>query len=102
MHIRHYKHLNLVLAYVATSSLSPESKVPRIRGVSIMASQATSAKVILIGAGVAGPVLATFLKLKGYDPVVYERTSGPANSGVGHWYVRSCSRKCLVLTAPTG
>ncbi|KAG2046341.1 FAD/NAD(P)-binding domain-containing protein [Suillus hirtellus] len=29
-------------------------------------------KVIIVGAGIVGPVLAVFLKMKGYDPVIYE------------------------------
>lgn len=49
-----------------------------------MASQTAKTKVIVVGAGIAGPVLATFLKLKGYDPVVYERTSGVGDKGLGH------------------
>jgi salicylate hydroxylase len=38
-------------------------------------------KVIIVGAGIAGPVLAIFLKTRGYDPVIYERLPGPAESG---------------------
>ncbi|KAG2143868.1 hypothetical protein BD769DRAFT_1625589 [Suillus cothurnatus] len=40
-----------------------------------------NAKVIIVGAGIAGPVLAIFLKTRGYDPVIYERLPGPAESG---------------------
>ncbi|KAJ3559367.1 hypothetical protein NM688_g399 [Phlebia brevispora] len=36
-----------------------------------------STKVLVVGAGIAGPVLSIFLKSKGYDPVIYERTDGP-------------------------
>jgi salicylate hydroxylase len=39
-------------------------------------------KVIVVGCGVAGPVLATFLKLKGYHPVVYERGERDTDSGL--------------------
>ncbi|OCH92776.1 FAD/NAD(P)-binding domain-containing protein [Obba rivulosa] len=39
-------------------------------------------KVIIAGCGIAGPVLAVFLKLKGYEPVIYERLSGPENVGL--------------------
>ncbi len=49
-----------------------------------MASQPAKTKVIVVGAGIAGPVLATFLKLNGYDPVVYEQTSGVGDKGLGH------------------
>lgn len=40
-------------------------------------------KVAIIGAGLAGPVLAVFLKSMGYDPVVYERLDGPSDAGLG-------------------
>lgn len=30
-------------------------------------------KVIIAGCGIAGPVLGTFLQLKGYQVVIYER-----------------------------
>ncbi|KAF9806017.1 hypothetical protein IEO21_08845 [Rhodonia placenta] len=39
-------------------------------------------KVIIAGAGIAGPVLAIFLKLKGYEPVVYERTLSVPDAGL--------------------
>ncbi|KAI0064091.1 FAD/NAD(P)-binding domain-containing protein [Artomyces pyxidatus] len=39
-------------------------------------------KVIIIGAGIAGPVLALFLKLRGYAPVVYERLDGIPEAGI--------------------
>lgn len=45
------------------------------------------ARVGVIGAGIAGPVLATLLKLKGYEPVVCERNSAPSEAGVGIGYV---------------
>lgn len=31
--------------------------------------------VLIIGCGVAGPVLANFLKRKGYNPIVFEKVS---------------------------
>jgi salicylate hydroxylase len=40
-------------------------------------------KVIIVGCGIAGPILATFLKLKGYSPVIYERLSSDPEGGVG-------------------
>lgn len=40
------------------------------------------ARVLIIGAGVAGPPLATLLKMKRYDPVVFERTDGPSTAGL--------------------
>ncbi|KIP01125.1 hypothetical protein PHLGIDRAFT_131362 [Phlebiopsis gigantea 11061_1 CR5-6] len=41
------------------------------------------ARVGVIGAGMAGPVLAVYLKLKGYDPVIYERTNSISDAGLG-------------------
>lgn len=41
-----------------------------------------SAKVAVIGAGIAGPVLAILLKLKGYDPVLFERNEGVPEAGL--------------------
>lgn len=41
------------------------------------------AKVGIIGTGISGPVLAIFLKLNDYDPVIYERNEGPEDSGIG-------------------
>ena len=40
-------------------------------------------RVGVIGAGIAGPILATLLKLKGYEPIVFERNPAPAEGGVG-------------------
>lgn len=41
------------------------------------------ARVGVIGAGVSGPVMAMFLKQKGYDPVLYERLDTPSDAGLG-------------------
>ena len=35
----------------------------------------TEVAVLIIGCGVAGPVLANFLKRKGYHPIVFEKVS---------------------------
>lgn len=43
-----------------------------------------STRVGVIGAGIVGPVLAIFLKSKGYEPIVYERTGSLQESGIGH------------------
>lgn len=45
------------------------------------------ARVLIIGAGVAGPPLATLLKMKGYDPVMFERIDGPSTGGLALGYV---------------
>ncbi|OBZ66994.1 Zeaxanthin epoxidase, chloroplastic [Grifola frondosa] len=42
----------------------------------------SNTKVIIAGGGIAGPVLAIFLKLKGYEPVVYERADSPTGLGL--------------------
>jgi salicylate hydroxylase len=47
----------------------------------------TSTRVGVIGAGIAGPILAIFLKSKGYNPTVYERAEAMVDSGIGHGYV---------------
>ena len=39
-------------------------------------------EVAIIGAGIAGPVLAMFLKQKGYSPVLYERTETVTSAGL--------------------
>ena len=46
----------------------------------------TKTKVIVVGGGIAGPVLAILLKLKGYDPIVYERVDALADVGLSIWY----------------
>lgn len=38
-------------------------------------------RVLIIGGGVAGPVLALFLKQSGFDVQVFEAASGPADTG---------------------
>ena len=39
-------------------------------------------RVGVIGAGMAGPVLAVFLKTKGYDPIVFERNDSLSDIGL--------------------
>ncbi|KAJ3902112.1 FAD/NAD-P-binding domain-containing protein [Lentinula edodes] len=43
---------------------------------------AKSKSVIIIGCGIAGPVLAMLLKHKGFDPVIYERHTEIQNAGL--------------------
>ena len=63
-------------------------------------------RVGIIGCGIAGPVLATFLKLKGYDPIVYEQhksadgaslalryDSSFCNDTQAHTIMRQCTTK---------
>ncbi|KAI0356256.1 FAD/NAD-P-binding domain-containing protein [Trametes cingulata] len=40
-------------------------------------------KIIIAGAGIAGPLLAIFLNAKGYDVVIYERAEKAADHGLG-------------------
>ncbi|KAE9367253.1 salicylate 1-monooxygenase-like protein [Stipitochalara longipes BDJ] len=49
-----------------------------------MASTSRGTKVLIIGAGIAGPILALLLKKKGYNPIVLEkvRELGEAGSGI--------------------
>ncbi|KIP01899.1 hypothetical protein PHLGIDRAFT_96569 [Phlebiopsis gigantea 11061_1 CR5-6] len=42
-----------------------------------------STRVGVIGAGIAGPLLAMLLKQKGYEPVVFERNPAPSEAGIG-------------------
>lgn len=44
---------------------------------------ANPAKVIVVGCGITGPVLAAFLRLKGYHVIVYERVDCGIDAGVG-------------------
>lgn len=44
-------------------------------------------KVIVVGAGIVGPILAIFLKMKGYEPVIYERTDQLSDAGLSMVYV---------------
>lgn len=37
--------------------------------------------VLVIGAGVAGPMLALYLQKKGYAPILFEKVKEPANIG---------------------
>lgn len=41
----------------------------------------SSVTVLIIGCGVAGPVLANFLKRKGYDPIVFEKVTKLGDAG---------------------
>ncbi|GJD00771.1 salicylate hydroxylase [Colletotrichum higginsianum] len=41
----------------------------------------SSPKVLVIGCGVSGPVVACFLKQKGYEPIIFERVESPGDVG---------------------
>lgn len=41
----------------------------------------SSPKVLVIGCGIAGPVVACLLKHKGYDPIIFERSETPGDVG---------------------
>lgn len=49
---------------------------------SFSSSSMTATKVAIIGAGIAGPVLAMLLRQKGYDPVLYERSESVTSAGL--------------------
>lgn len=46
-------------------------------------------RVGIIGGGIVGPVVAIFLKLRGYDPVIYERRPAVLERGIGIGSVNS-------------
>lgn len=41
-----------------------------------------SAKVVVVGGGIIGPVLALLLKQKGWDPIVVEKVRNVGESGL--------------------
>ena len=47
----------------------------------------SATRVAVIGGGICGPVMAMLLKLKGYDPVIYERLPAIQDRGLGIGYV---------------
>jgi salicylate hydroxylase len=51
-------------------------------------------KVIIVGGGIAGPVLAIFLKMKGYAPIIYERLAGPTEGGLSFMCAASDLPSC--------
>ncbi|KAF8584805.1 FAD/NAD(P)-binding domain-containing protein [Ramaria rubella] len=40
-------------------------------------------RILIIGAGIAGPVLAVLLKLRGFEPVIYEKNGSTEAGGIG-------------------
>ena len=48
-------------------------------------------KVVIIGGGISGPILAIFLKLHGYNPIIYERQPRNAPEGIALAYVLNYS-----------
>ena len=47
-------------------------------------------RVGIIGGGTCGPVMAIFLKLKGYEPVIYERAAAVKDRGLAIGYAPFC------------
>ncbi|KAJ4468286.1 hypothetical protein J3R30DRAFT_1696213 [Lentinula aciculospora] len=47
-----------------------------------MASSERATRIIIVGCGVAGPVIACILKSKGYRPVIYERIKRNSDGGL--------------------
>lgn len=67
-------HINIAfLAIVASLVSSKEAH---------QAKNMSPTKVGIIGAGLAGITLSIFLKAKGYEPIVYERTDGVPDMGL--------------------
>lgn len=59
-----------------------------------------SPKIIIIGSGIAGPVLAILLKQKGYYPVLFDRLDGVVEAGISLAYVSvgisvRCRTNCI-------
>ena len=57
----------------------------------------SSIRVLVIGCGIAGPILAIFLKRKGYDPVLFDRLDGVQEAGISLMYVPFSSYYPLTL-----
>ena len=58
-------------------------------------------KVIVVGAGIAGPLLSVLLKQKGYDPVLCERTDSLNTAGLSLWHVFPLLSACPAHRAPS-
>lgn len=59
-------------------------------------NQMATVTVLIIGCGVAGPVLANFLKRKGYNPIVFEKVPQLGDVGASlmmmpNGYAKICS-----------
>ena len=52
-------------------------------------------RVGVIGAGIGGPVMAMFLKQKGYEPVIFERNEGVTDAGIGIAYAPLAQLSCM-------
>ena len=57
----------------------------------------SSIRVLVIGCGIAGPVLSIFLKRKGYDPVLFDRLDGVQEAGISLMYIPFSSYYPLTL-----
>ena len=55
-------------------------------------------RVGIIGGGLCGPAMAIFLKTKGYDPVIYERTTSIKDRGLATGCVVLFALACLVFS----
>lgn len=60
-----------------------------------------STKVIIVGAGIAGPVLGMLLKMRGYNPIVYERLPAFSTAGLSLVYVFSFYIHCHYTSPQT-
>ena len=57
----------------------------------IAAAEAGKRRPANASSRVLGPILATFLKLKGYDPIVYERVEALGDAGPSLWCASSAA-----------
>lgn len=66
-----------------TPSRSPRVCLRRSFAPCLPPHKMSPTRVAVIGAGMAGPALAIFLKQKGYEPVVFERHGSVTDNGLG-------------------
>jgi hypothetical protein len=67
--------------YLRTGSFHSTLIIINVSILSCLFNLMPETKIIIVGCGIAGPVLATFLKLKGYNPVIYERLTDDPEGG---------------------
>lgn len=67
-------HISIASLAIVTSLISSRE--------THQATNMSPTKVGVIGAGLAGITLSIFLKAKGYEPMVYERTDGVPDMGL--------------------
>ena len=71
------------MRFVACMTLRPFSAILQRTHLHTSSYNMSPVRVGVIGGGIAGPVAAMFLKQKGYEPTIYERTESPSDAGLG-------------------